>query len=142
MGADALKIYVIGSMRNPVVAQIAGMLRASGYEVFDDWLSPGPEADVEWQKYEQDRGRSFVEALHGHHAWNVFEFDKRHLDAADICVMVHPTGKSAYAEMGYMVGRGKRVVAYVPDKPERWDIMLRFATSIVDNLEDLLKEVG
>lgn len=132
-----MKIYVIGSMRNPVVPEVAGILRAKGHDVFDDWYSPGPEADDKWQEYEMGRGRSFIEAINGAHAWNVFEFDKKHLDAAELIVMVAPFGKSAFAEMGYSVGRGKPVIVYVTEEPERFDIMARFATYFVDTLEKL-----
>ncbi len=40
------KVYVIGSLRNPKIANVAETLRQRlGVEVFDDWLAAGPEAD-------------------------------------------------------------------------------------------------
>jgi hypothetical protein len=47
------KIYLIGSLRNPKIIETALKIRAAGHEVFDDWISAGPEADDYWQKYEQ-----------------------------------------------------------------------------------------
>ena len=46
-------IYLIGSMRNPAVPVLANNLRKEGFKVFDDWSSPGPEADDYWQDYEK-----------------------------------------------------------------------------------------
>ena len=47
------KIYLIGSLRNAKIAEIANKLRSAGHEVFDDWFGAGPEADDFWQKYEE-----------------------------------------------------------------------------------------
>src|ERR1043165_8030597 len=94
-------IYLIGSMRNPAIPIIANNLRLDGFQVFDDWYSPGKNADDEWQAYEKMRGRTFKQALAGAHAWNVFTFDKGHLDAASTAVLVTPAGKSGHIELGY-----------------------------------------
>ena len=136
------KIYLIGSMKNPRVAGVATALRARGHAVFDDWFSAGPEADDCWQRYEADRGRSYLEALNGHHARNVFEFDKRHLDAADTVVLVMPAGRSAHMELGYSVGRGKRCFVLFDAEPERYDIMYLFADAVFMALEPLLSALN
>lgn len=40
-------IYIIGSLKNRRnVMKLANNIRAKGFEVFDDWTSPGPEADL------------------------------------------------------------------------------------------------
>ena len=57
-------IYVIGSLKNDKIPHIAKELRETlGVEVFDDWFSPGPEADDFWRKYEKVRGSSYAQAL-------------------------------------------------------------------------------
>ena len=38
-------IYIIGSLKNEKIPFIAKQIRELGFEVFDDWFSPGPEAD-------------------------------------------------------------------------------------------------
>ncbi|MCI0550132.1 MAG: hypothetical protein L0287_04185, partial [Anaerolineae bacterium] len=97
-----MKLYVIGSMRNPKVTEVASSLRNLGYDVFDDWYAPGPEADDYWQKYAHERGQTYKEALNSHHAKHVFEFDKFHLDSSDIAILVMPAGRSGHLELGYM----------------------------------------
>ena len=37
-----MKVYLIGSLRNPKVPKIAEKIRALGFEVFDDWFAAGP----------------------------------------------------------------------------------------------------
>ena len=47
-------LYLIGSLRNPRVPELAKRLRQDnpGLEVFDDWYSAGIEADDYWKEYE------------------------------------------------------------------------------------------
>jgi nucleoside 2-deoxyribosyltransferase len=134
-------VYLIGSMKNPKIPFIARALRSEGFEVFDDWYSPGKNADDEWQAYEQQRGRSFKEALDGAHAWDVFRFDLKHLDLCSIGVLVAPAGKSAHIELGYLRGRGKPAYVYMDGEPERYDVMYRFATGVCTDYVELVKEL-
>lgn len=131
-------IYLIGSMRNPKVPLLANELRKAGFDIFDDWYSPGKNADDEWQAYEQARGRTFREALEGEHAWDVFKFDRDHLMSADKAVLVAPAGKSAHIELGYMIGSGKPAYVYMEHEPERFDIMYRFATGVCISIPELI----
>jgi hypothetical protein len=62
----ALKsVYVIGSLRNAAIPVIAEDIRErTGFHVFDDWFSAGPEADDFWKRYEQEeRGHTYLQAL-------------------------------------------------------------------------------
>jgi len=133
-------IYLIGSLRNPNVRIVARVLREAVYEVFDDWHAAGPKADDEWQRYEQARGHSYTQALTGHAAKHVFEYDRFHLRRAAVGVAVYPFGKSGHLEMGYMLGQNKPVFVYMPSNlpdPQRWDVMLLFATGIARTLDEL-----
>ncbi len=132
-----MRIYLIGSLRNPRVPQIGTQLRAIGHDVFDDWFAGGPEADDKWKEYEQQRGRTYLQALQGEAARHIFEFDKEHLQLADAAVLVAPAGKSAHLELGWMLGKGR--LGYVLlDNPDRWDVMYQFATSVHDSLDSLV----
>lgn len=131
-------VYLIGSLRNPAIPKIAAELRAAGHDVYDDWFSPGPEADDHWQAYERQRGRNFAEAVRGWHATHVFMNDKRHLDQCDAAVLVMPAGKSAHLELGYVIGRGQRGYVLLDGEPERFDIMYRFADGIYYDTAALL----
>lgn len=135
-------LYLIGSLRNPEVPNIANTIRfETHWDVFDDWYAAGPEADDYWQKYEKARGHSYVEALNGFAANHVFEFDRYHLDRSEAGVLVYPAGKSAHLELGYLAGQGKRTYILLDGEPERYDVMLRFATKVVTNMKDLIDEL-
>lgn len=140
-----IMIYIMGSMRNPEVPVVANKLRTLGFEVFDDWYSPGEQTDDKWQEYEKQRGRGYREALNGFHAKDVFEFDKLHLDRCDIGVLVMPAGKSAHIELGYLRGQGKHTFVLFDSEPERYDVMLRFAEEIFfsqEEMESYFKQKG
>jgi hypothetical protein len=134
-----VKVYLIGSLRNPKVPEIAQKLREHDLEVFDDWFAAGPEADDKWREYEKSRGHSYLEALDGLAADHVFNFDKSHLDSSDAVVLVLPAGKSGHLELGYAIGTGKPGYILIDD-PERWDVMYRFATKVFDKVDELIQE--
>jgi hypothetical protein len=123
-------IYVIGSLRNLEVPKFANDLRSLGFEVFDDWYGAGPEADDYWQKYENERGRSYEDALKGYAAQTIFKLDKTHLDRCDAAVMCMPAGKSGHLELGYVIGTGKKGFILFDKVPERYDVMYNFATGV------------
>ena len=135
-------VYLIGSLRNPNIIPMANRLRAQGFDIFEDWSSPGPETDSFWKEYEKARGRSYIEALQGHHAQHVFAFDKKHLDRCDAAVLVLPAGRSGHLELGYCVGKGKPgYILLDSEDTERFDIMYLFASGIFTSEEDLIAEL-
>lgn len=111
-------------------------------EVFDDWYAAGPEADDYWQKYEQARGHSFIEALDGHAAYHVWNYDRFHLDRADVGVLVMPSGKSGHLELGYMAGAKKPTFILLEKEPERWDVMYRFAHKVHTTTGGLIEDLS
>ncbi|MCK9273107.1 hypothetical protein M0P65_06180 [Candidatus Gracilibacteria bacterium] len=134
-------IYLIGSLKNEKVPIIGNELRKIGFDVFDDWFSPGPDADDFWRKYEKTKGISYKDALKGYAAKHIFEFDKSHLDRCDIAILIMPAGKSCHLELGYMIGKGNPCYVLFDKEPERWDIMYRFANDVFFNIDDLKKEL-
>jgi hypothetical protein len=133
-------IYLIGSLRNDKIPEIAKAFREGGIEVFDDWYAAGPEADDYWKSYETSRGRTYKEALEGYAAGHVFDFDFHHLNRVDGGVLVLPAGKSAHIEFGYLRGLGKPAYVLFPGEPaeDRWDVMYRFATGVFYSVEEAL----
>jgi hypothetical protein len=115
------KIY-IGALKNAEITSIAAELRPK-YDVFDQWITPGPDADQYLFEYSKKRGWNYKEALTCDAAKNNFDFDKRHIDSADIVVMVMPAGKSAHLELGYSIGIGKEAHILFDKEPERFDLM-------------------
>jgi hypothetical protein len=135
-------IYLIGSLRNPKVGEIANELRAKGYEVFDDWLAAGPDADDCLLAYEKARGHNTKQALMGYAARHIFEFDRFHLERADVAVLVLPAGKSGHLELGWFLGKGKNGYILLDEEPPRVDIMYQFATGVCNTMEELFEALG
>lgn len=136
-----MKVYLIGSMRNPEIPHLAQRLREIGFEVFDDWYSPGPEADDYWQEYEKLRGRTYKEALNGYHAKHVFAIDKFHLDDCDVAVLVMPAGRSAHIEIGYIIGSEKPGFILFDGEPDRYDVMYQFADDVFFQEDELVERL-
>lgn len=137
-----MKIYLIGSLRNELIPALADTIRTkTGAEVFDDWMAAGPEADDYWKKYEVSRGHSYSEALKGHAAQHVFQFDRHHLDSADCAVLVLPAGRSGHLELGYMAGKGKSTFILLDQdymEEGRFDVMYNFADAVFEREEELI----
>jgi hypothetical protein len=138
------KIYIIGALKNNEITNIAEELRKINnknieYDVFDQWITPGPDADQYLFEYSKKRGWNYKEALTCDAARNNFDFDKRHIDSADIVIMVMPAGKSAHLELGYSIGKGKEAHILFDKEPERFDLMYNFVpvNNIHFNLETL-----
>lgn len=138
------KVYIIGSLRNPEVVNLAKHLeRDLPVEAFASWMAAGPEADDYWKQYEEARGNTYEQALQGYAAKHVFAFDKHHLDTADAAILLYPAGKSGHLELGYMAGLGKPTAILLDDDYDRWDVMLQFAgvvTKDYDTVVSHLKE--
>lgn len=138
------KLYLIGSLRNPKVQEIAAEFRRllPGWEVFDDWQAAGPEADDYWRDYEKAKGHDFTKALQGHAAKHVYDFDKHHLDTSDAAVLILPAGKSGHLELGYMVGKGKYTAIMLDDDPERFDVMYQFVDKVTRSVAEIVEDLN
>jgi nucleoside 2-deoxyribosyltransferase len=112
-----------------------------GFEVFDDWFSPGPEADEFWRKYEKIRGSTYKQALKNWAGKHIYKFDKKHIDRSHIGILYMPAGKSAHLELGYMIGQGKKCFVLFDKEPERWDIMYQFAKDVCFSYKELKEEL-
>ena len=134
-------IYLIGSLRNPEIPSIGQKIRQAGFEVFDEWFSAGPEADDYFKKYHVELGIPYDQALKGHAAKHIFNFDKRHLDRADMAVLAMPAGRSGHLELGYMAGKGKPTFVLLEEGNDRWDLMLQFADGVFFSLERLIESL-
>lgn len=136
-------IYIIASLRNPEVVTLGNKIREMGIEAFDDWCSPGPEADDWWKTYSEARGQTWKEALNGWAASHVFEFDRHHLARCDAAVLLLPAGRSCGIEFGWKCRTHPCWI--VLDRPDRWDVMMKFAYEngggIADDQEDFIKQL-
>lgn len=137
-----MNIYLVGSLNNPEVTNVASQLRVAGFDVFDDWMAAGYEADKKWQEYEKAKGHNFKEALDGFAAWHVFNYDKEHLLAADVVVLLMPCGRSGHLELGWAIGKGKPGYILLPGEPDRYDCMYRFADGVFYAVEELVSALA
>lgn len=135
-------LYVMGSLRNDQVPVIADKVRErTSFRVFDDWCAAAPDADDKWKLYEEARGRDYIEALGGHAAEHIFALDLKHLNLATHGLLVLPAGRSAHMELGYLVGRGRRVVILLDGDYDRWDVMYNFADAVVTSVSAAIREL-
>jgi hypothetical protein len=139
-----LLVYLVGSLRNKTVIDVGNVIREDArFDVFDDYMAAGPEADDFWKLYETQRGRNYATALTGRAARHVFFYDKGYLDLADVIVVVLPVGRSCMLEAGYSKARGKAVYFLLDTKEttDRYDVMKRFADGLYTDLDAILKEL-
>jgi hypothetical protein len=133
-------LYLIGSLRNERIPRLANKIRKEhpDFEVFDDWYSAGPEADDYWKEHQKSKGLTYTEALKGHAARNVFEFDRRHLDRSTHALLVLPAGKSGHMEIMYaMYGVGCQTAILLDPEDVRWDVMYQFIPSILHSDKEI-----
>jgi hypothetical protein len=128
------KIYLVGSLRNTIIPEIAEALREDGHEVFDDWHGAGPKADEHWREYENYRGRSYLEAINGKAAQNICAFDRTNILASDTVILVLPAGKSGHMEIGLAVGARKNTHILLDKDYDRWDVMYALVNGVWNNL--------
>lgn len=135
------KIYVVGSLENPKVEEVAEALRTfDGVEVFDQWRAAAPDGDKLWQAYCKRRGWGYKEALRSDFVRTAYEFDFKHLSEADVVVLVMPAGRSAHLELGWALGKGKKGYILFPDgEPDRYDLMANMATDVFFSVDELVE---
>lgn len=130
-------IYLIGSLKNKEIPNVAKVLRDLGYDVFDDWLSAGPDADDYLRDYYRERGFNYRQIMNSPSAQLAFQYDKYHLDRCDAAILVMPAGKSGHLELGTVIGAGKPGYILFDSEPDRVDIMHAFATGIFLNTDEM-----
>jgi hypothetical protein len=129
-------LYLIGSLRNERIPLLAHRLRKEhpDVEIFDDWYSAGPEADDCWKEHQLQKELTYAQALEGHAAKNIFDFDKRHLNRSTHALLVLPAGKSGHMEIMYAAyGVGASTAILLDPEDVRWDVMYQFIPTILNN---------
>jgi hypothetical protein len=129
------KIYLVGALKNDNIPKLAASLRSDGHDVFDDWFSAGIHADTIWKDYEQNRGRTYIQALRAPVAEKNFSFDVDNIEASDTVILVLPAGRSAHLELGYAAGLRKDTHILLDCEYDRWDLMYRFSSHVWDDAE-------
>ena len=134
------KIYVASSWRNKYYANVVDRLRAAGHEVYDFRHPPSGTSGFHWTDVDPAAANwtfaQYAAGLTHPLAERQFKNDIDALTWADTCVLVLPCGRSAHTEAGWMAGRGKKVIAYIPEMVEP-ELMYKLFDTVVGNLDDL-----
>ncbi len=147
-GLLIVRIYLIGSLKDPHFPEVADALRSAGHDVFDDWRGGGHDGDHRWREYELiERDRGYAEAVYAPFAKNNREFDRSNIDLQEaviaVCKPKALPGRSSIAELGYARwAKGKSTYILLNGEPDEWDLMLplvvdQFFTSTEELLEAL-----
>ena len=67
-----------------------------------------------------------------------FSNDITAMESCDVCVLVLPCGRSAHTEAGWFAGRGRRVLAYIPERQEP-ELMYKLFDGICCTMTELVK---
>lgn len=143
-----MKIYVASSWRNEHQPRIVKQLRrVFGPANVYDFRNPAPGVpgfkwsaiDPQWE-HRNPSPQVFIAGLFHPAAEAGFKMDFDAMQAADVCVLVLPAGRSACLEAGWMKGAGKRLVILTREG-EPPDLMFKMADAIVDNDLDLAVEL-
>ncbi len=132
------KVYIIGSLSNPRVEEVANILRIEGFNAFDEWRAA--QGDY-WADYAVRHKMKFKDALAMDFTETAFQFDLKHLKSSDIGVLVMPAGRSAGLELGWMLGHGKLGYILYDGEPERPDLMAKLATGICFSVKELIERL-
>lgn len=139
------KIYVASSWRNNLQPGCVQALREAGFDAYD-FREPVPggkgfgwsEIDPGWQGWTIPQ---FKEALEHPIARKGFAADFNAMQAADACLLVCPSGRSAHLEAGWMAGAGKPVVVLLNegDEPELMYLLANATTGSITQAVALLQ---
>lgn len=137
-------IYVASSWRNPYYEEVVKRLREQGFEVYDFRNPPHGGTGFHWTDVDENAPSwtfgEYARGLTHPLAEKQFQADQEALEQADTCVLVLPCGRSAHTEAGWMAGKGKRVVVYIPEMQEP-ELMYKLFDKVVGSLDELLRAV-
>lgn len=134
------KVYVASSWRNNQQPAVVAALREAGHDVYD-FKNPEPgNHGFHWSDIDENWERWTPAELREAHVHPIaeagFKLDMDALQAADACVLVMPSGRSAHLEAGYAVGAGKPTVILLAEgEPELMYKMARTVLTIEEAVE-------
>jgi hypothetical protein len=135
------KIYVASSWRNEYYPGVVDSLRKAGYYVYDFRNPPSGDPGFKWgnvdPNYMDWRLEEYRDNLSHPMAERQFNNDIEAMEDCDTCVLVLPCGRSAHTEAGWFAGKGKKVIAYIPQKEEP-ELMYKLFSGVATSLDELL----
>ena len=139
------RIYVASSWRNPFYSDVVTRLIGSGHEVYDFRNPPHGGKGFRWTDIDENAVNwsfsDYKQGLGHPLAERQFGADLEALNWADTWVLVLPCGRSAHTEAGWMAGKGKRVVVFIPEMQEP-ELMYKLFDGVTGTLEELLQQLA
>lgn len=134
-------IYVASSWRNPYYPEVVKRLKAEGHDVYDFRNPPHGGTGFHWTDVDENAPNwtfeQYAEGLTHPLAECQFAADLEALQRADTCVLVLPCGRSAHTEAGWMAGKGKRVIVYIPEMVEP-ELMYKLFDDVVGDIDSFI----
>ena len=135
------KIYVASSWRNAYYPEVVQRLREAGHEVYDFRNPPSGDVGFKWSSISENymawTPEEYREQLKHPKAVIQFANDIEAMKVCDVCVLVLPCGRSAHTEAGWFAGRGKTVLALIPERQEP-ELMYRLFDGVCCTMEELI----
>ena len=142
---DQRKIYVASSWRNSYYPDVVIKLRATGHDVYDFRNPPSGDPGFKWEnvdsRYMEWTPEEYRDHLMHPKAVRQFGNDIEAMEDCDTCVLVLPCGRSAHTEAGWFAGRGKMVLAYIPEKQEP-ELMYKLFSGVCCSMEELIEALN
>lgn len=139
------KIYVASSWRNEFFQEVVAKLREAGHDVYDFRNPPSGNPGFKWSSVSEDymewSPEQYRKNLNHPKAVRQFGNDIEAMNSCDTCVIVLPCGRSAHTEAGWFAGRGKKVLAYIPEKQEP-ELMYKLFDGVCCSIEELIDELN
>jgi hypothetical protein len=139
------KIYVASSWRNEFYPEVVAKLRDAGHDVYDFRNPPSRDPGFKWGSIDPGfmdwTPSQYRNMLRHPKAERQFHNDIEAMEACDACVIVLPCGRSAHTEAGWFAGKGKRVLAYIPEKQEP-ELMYKLFDEICCSIKELIEALN
>ena len=136
-----VSIYVASSWRNEYYPEVVSQLREAGFDVYDFRNPPSGDSGFKWSSISGDymdwSPQTYRDMLMHPNAVRQFGNDIKAMKACDACVLVLPCGRSAHTEAGWFAGRGKKVLAYIPEKQEP-ELMYKLFYAVSCSIEEVI----
>ena len=135
------KIYVASSWRNQYYSDVVDRLREAGHEVYDFRNPPQGTGGFHWSdvdpNYMEWSVDQYREGMKSSRAQQQFFNDIQALEWADTCVLILPCGRSAHTAAGWLAGKGKRTIVYIPEMQEA-ELMYMLFDLVTDSLDEVI----
>jgi hypothetical protein len=147
---NEMKVYVCSSWRNEHYPAVLAELREAGHQVWD-WRNPPTggngfrwqDAGAEdYQHGDKISPQSWRSLLMSPIAQAGFASDLSGMNWCDVGVLLHPCGRSAHLEAGWIAGRGKKVHVLAPEPVEPDLTVLALNGKIFGAVQGLIGELG